>query len=62
MIRWYDWAVALLAADAITSFLISGFIATTWWEPILYGLCAGGVWRLWDDTYIPFRKRQEENR
>lgn len=62
MIRWYDYVLAVLAADAMTSFLISGVAATTWWQPILYGLCAGLVWQLWDIDYCNFRKRQKHGK
>ena len=59
MIRWYDYTLALLAADFMTGFLLKGFSATTWWEPMLYGLLAGMIWNAWKTDYCAFRLRQE---
>lgn len=59
MIRWYDYVLAVLAADFMISFMLSGFSATTWWEPILHGLAAAMVWQAWDIDYCNFRKKQE---
>lgn len=62
MIRWYDYVLAVLAADFILSFMLWGFAATTWWQPMLYGLAAGMVWQAWSTDYCNFRKRQEYGR
>jgi hypothetical protein len=62
MIRWYDYVLAVLAADFIVGFMLSGFSATTWWGPILYGIAAGMVWQAWHRDYCKFRKRQEQKR
>lgn len=62
MIRWYDYVLAILAADFIISFMLSGFSATTWWEPMLYGLLAGMVWQAWSKDYCAFRLRQENEK
>ena len=62
MIRWYDYAVALLAADFILGFVLWGFMATTWWEPMLAGLSAGLIWQVWKNDYCAFRLRQERTR
>ena len=59
MIRWYDYVLALIAADFMTHFLFKGFSATTWWEPIVYGLCAGMIWDAWKPNYCNYRLRQE---
>ena len=59
MIRWYDWVVALIAADFMTGFLFKGFSALTWWEPIVYGILLGGIWNLWKDHYCKYRLIQE---
>lgn len=61
MIRWYDWAFAILIADLAQSFLFAGFNALTWWEPLLYGLMAGFLLRMWEDGYCQFRLRVEKN-
>jgi hypothetical protein len=62
VIRWYDYALAVLAADFITGFFLTGINATTWWEPMLYGLAAGFVWQAWSKDYCAFRLRQESKR
>ena len=59
MIRWYDYVLAILAADFMVGFMLWGFAATTWWEPMLYGLLAGMIWQAWKNDYCAFRLRQE---
>ncbi len=59
MIRWYDYVLAVLAADFMMGFLLWGVNATTWWEPMLTGLLAGMVWHAWSKDYCAFRLRQE---
>ena len=59
MIRWYDYALAIVAADFMLSVMLWGFTATTWWEPMLYGLAAGMVYQAWKYDYCAFRVRQE---
>lgn len=62
MIRWYDYVLAVLAADMMITFVLAGAIATTWWQPLLYGICAGLVWQLWKTDYCAFRLKQESKR
>ena len=62
MIRWYDYALALLAADFMTGFLLKGFSSTVWWEPMLYGLLVGMIWDGWKTYYCNFRLRQERGK
>ena len=62
MIRWYDWAVAFIAADFFFSNAVLAVFAQVWYMNLLGAVGAYFVWDLWNDTYIPFRKRQEENR
>ena len=62
MIRWYDYVLAILAADFMISFMLWGFAATTWWEPMLYGLLAGMIWQAWSKDYCAFRLRQEHGK
>ena len=62
MIRWYDYVLAILAADFMISFMLRGLAATTWWEPVLYGLAAGMVYQAWKTDYCAFRLKQEMNK
>ena len=62
MIRWYDYIVAILAADFILTFMLAGFTSTTWWGPMLNGVLAGLVWQIWKNDYCNFRLRQEKRR
>lgn len=59
MIRWYDYIVALLAADVMMTFMFAGFNSTTWWEPLFFGSIAGFVFRIWEKDYCRFRLKQE---
>jgi hypothetical protein len=62
MIRWYDYIVAIIAADFILGLVLWGLNATTWWEPIVAGLLAGMIWQLWKNEYCKFRLKQENNK
>ena len=62
MIRWYDYVLAILAADFILMFMLDGINATAWSQPQLYGLCAGLVWQLWKNDYCIVRLKQEMNK
>jgi hypothetical protein len=62
MLRWYDWVAAVIAADIAQTFLFVGFTALTWWEPLLFGLLAGMVIKVWEEQYCYFRLKQERNR
>ena len=62
MIRWYDYVLAILAADFMVSFMLYGIGATTWWQPMLYGLLAGMIWQSWNKDYCTFRLKQEMNK
>lgn len=62
MIRWYDYVLAILAADFMLGFMLWGFNATEWWEPMLAGLLAGMIWQAWNKDYCAFRLRQEMNK
>ena len=59
MIRWYDWVIAILAADLIVAFGVASMTGDNFWMNILYGLLAGLVYSLWTVDYCDFRKRQE---
>jgi hypothetical protein len=62
MIRWYDWAVAILAADLILAFSIASITGDNVWINILNGLLAGLVYSLWTVDYCDLRKRQEHGK
>lgn len=62
MIRWYDWILAIVAADFMVVFFIRGASATTWWEPLLYGLLVGMIWNAWKTNYCSFRWQQEHGK
>jgi hypothetical protein len=59
MIRWYDYALAILAADFMVGLMLWGVNATTWWEPMVAGLLASMIWQAWSKDYCAFRLRQE---
>jgi hypothetical protein len=62
MIRWYDYTLAVVAADWILGMMLWGFNATEWWEPMVAGLLAGMVIKVWEEQYCYFRLKQERNR
>lgn len=62
MIRWYDWVVAILAADLMLAFSIASITGDNFWMNISYGLLAGLVYSLWTVDYCDFRKRQEHGK
>jgi hypothetical protein len=62
MIRWYDYALAILAADMIIAFLAIGFTSAEWWKSALAGLAAGLIYNVWKQDYCQFRLRQENKR
>jgi hypothetical protein len=62
MIRWYDWVIAILAADLILAFGLAGITGTNFWMNILYGLLAGFVYSAWTVDYCNVRKRQEHGK
>ena len=59
MIRWYDYVLAILAADFLIANATTALVAEVWWLQIIGGMGAWLIWDLWNDTYIPFRKKQE---
>jgi uncharacterized membrane protein YqaE (UPF0057 family) len=59
MIRWYDWVIAILAADLILAFGLASITGDNFWMNILYGLLGGLVYSLWTVDYCDLRKRQE---
>lgn len=59
MIRWYDYIIALIAADIILAAIIFGFTSDAFWQGLVGGSIAGFTYRLWSDLYCDFRKKQE---
>ena len=58
VIRWYDWAVAFLAADFMFANISLAFIGPVWYIQ-LFGVCtAYFIYDLWID-YCNFRKKHE---
>ena len=51
MIRWYDYVLAILAADIMTGFIFSG--------SIFGGFAAYFVYGAWLDFYCQWRLKQE---
>jgi len=62
LIRWYDYLVAFLAADFMWANIQVALFSGVWWVSIFGSMGAYFVWSLWNDTYIPFRIRQEDDR
>lgn len=62
MIRWYDWAVAILAADLIVAFSVASITSENFWANIIFGLLAGFVYSAWTVDYCNIRKKQEQKR
>ncbi len=62
MIRWYDYVAAVLFADIALGFIQLGFVAVSWWGPLLYGFLAGLIFRTWTEDYCQFRLQQEITR
>ena len=54
MIRWYDYIVALLAADVIVGFVFNG--------GMFGGLVAYGIYWAWEEIYCNWRRVQEHTR
>lgn len=61
MIRWYDWTLALIAADVILASVVVAFVVPNILLQVFAVLAVGGIWDLWEH-YCRFRKKQETNR
>ena len=62
MIRWYDWVVAIIAADLIFAFGLASMTGDNFWANIVSGLLAGMIYSAWTVDYCDFRKRQEHGK
>jgi hypothetical protein len=61
MIRWYDYAVAVLAAYFISDSIILSLTASTWFEPLFFAGAAYLFYDLWMD-YCNIRKNIEHGK
>jgi len=62
MIRWYDYALAIVAADFLLGNIVIAFNADVWWLNLLGGAAAYFIWDIWNNTYCEFRLRRESQR
>lgn len=60
MIRWYDWIIALVAADIFLTNIIVALTSDAWWISFLASLVAWMVWDLWNNLYCKIRLIQEQ--
>lgn len=58
MLRWYDWAVAFLAADFILANIIAALTESVWYIQLIGFVTAYFIYDLWI-AYCNFRKNQE---
>ncbi len=61
MIRWYDWIVAFFLADFMFGNIMVVMTAEVWYMNIWGVIAAYVAWDIWNDSYIPFRKRREKS-
>lgn len=61
MIRWYDWVLAILAADFMLAWIIQAITGEVWWLQLLGALLVFILWDLWND-YCKLRLRFELGR
>lgn len=61
IVRWYDWVAAFLLADFILAFVKVMLFAPDMLTFIFAAISLYGSYKLWEQYYCPFRKRQEEN-
>lgn len=63
MIRWYDYIVAILIADLITTCMFTSIsINTEFYMAGILGLVAGLLWNFWTLIYCKIRFFQELRR
>lgn len=59
MIRWYDYVLAVLAADVLTASAFISLTSDNLFISILFGSLSGVVYSLWAVDYCNFRLKQE---
>jgi hypothetical protein len=62
MIRWYDYILAVVFADVMLSFAISGFVAEGVFQSLLSGLVVGLAWSVWSQDYCEYRRNKEREK
>ena len=62
MIRWYDYPVAFLAADFLWVNIQLALFSGNWISMLVGIIGTYSIMYIWDNTYTPFRVRQEENK
>jgi hypothetical protein len=59
MVRWYDWVVALLAADFMLGNIITALTGPIWYIQLVGAVAVYFIYELWIDAYCKFRKKYE---
>jgi len=62
MIKWYDWAVAFLAADFFVANVVIAVSGPIWYIQMLGVVGAYFVLDLWTNSYCTFRLRRQQNK
>jgi len=62
MIRWYDYAVAIIVADALFTIATGMFTADIWGKVVMNAISLSGWLIIWDIYYTNFRIKQENKR
>jgi hypothetical protein len=58
MIRWYDYIVALVAADFLMAGILYALTASAWYMSLIGSFAALAVWDIWG-AYCEVRKNHE---
>ena len=61
MIRWYDYTIALVAADFIWYGIKLVLFGSEMWHGFMGGIIVLALLRFWTDYYIPLRHEKEFN-
>ena len=58
MLRWYDFVLALIAADFLLAGVLYSITADAWWKSLIGGFAALAIWDMWNG-YCMWRKGNE---
>lgn len=61
MIRWYDYPIVFLTADFLWINIKIALFGGTWMS-VIGALGAYSIWYSWNELYLPFRVKQENER